>query len=229
MSPTPKASNRHRLRSYAELPTRPWFLAPPRRISSDLDAKTLRLHTFQTARAYETLTRDGLLVGDSSRGLADFQEAYEWMLKQMEQYLAGPPDGLLWLWPNATHRLLRNVARHASGEVLLTVHVPRERMLVSDFSDWHTVLNRCLHVPRQTDESDAEWDARWQARTDAFETRCEPYVSLATSEWPTELRAELETSWEAIFDPVTWPRKPDLQATMRELRRDEVVRAVRIC
>lgn len=51
------------------------------------------LHIFQALAAYETLVRDGVLVGDSSLGDADFQEAYAWMLKQMDARF-GPGSGL---------------------------------------------------------------------------------------------------------------------------------------
>jgi len=41
------------------------------------------MYTIQTRDAYETLVRDGALVGDSSLGWPAFQEAYAWMLRQM--------------------------------------------------------------------------------------------------------------------------------------------------
>jgi len=66
--------------------------------------------------------------------------------------------------------------------VLLAVRVARERVLLSDFHDWHTVLNQSLHVPPLPGES----------------------------------------------DPATWRTPPVLQATIRELRAEDVVRAVRI-
>lgn len=42
--------------------------------------------------------------------------------------------------------------------------------------------------------------------------------------WPEALRAEIESSWEAIFDLTTWRTPPVLQ----ELRAEDVVGAVRI-
>jgi len=193
------------------------------------------MYTFQTREAYETLRRDGVLVGDSSKGADDwageqvFREAYAWMRRQMARRLPGPPHrGLLWLWPTATRELLRDIAKYARGEVLLTVRVARERALLSEFSDWHAVLNRYLHVPVNPGESEDEWELRWTALDDDFGARAKPYDAAPITEWPDELRVEIESSWEAIFDPATWRPKLNLQATISELRTADVVRAVRI-
>lgn len=226
-SPTPTAARR-RLRPYRDLPVRPWFLAPPLRIVSRPGAEMLTMYTLQTHDAYETLARDGVLVGDPSLGWPEFQEAYTWMLRQMDQRLPGPQGGLLWLWPTATHERLRDDARHDPGNVLLTVRVAQARVLLSDFLDWHVVLNRSLHVPLLPGESNEEWEARWTLIDEDFEERATPYRGEPTTAWPEALRAEIESSWEAIFDPATWRTPPVLQATMRELRAEDIVRAVRI-
>jgi len=215
-------------RSYLELPVRPWFLAPPLRVVSEPGAESLTMYTIQTRDAYETLVRDGVLVGDSSLGWPEFQEAYAWMMRQMDQRLPGPPGGLLWLWPTATRRRLRDEARHARGEVLLTVQVAKERVLLSEFLDWHAVLNRSLHVPQLPGESDEAWETRWRPIDDEFDARAKPYRKEPIAAWPGALRAEIESSWESIFDPATWRTPPVLQATMRELRAEDIVCAVRI-
>lgn len=195
---------------------------------SNLDGEQLTLQTLQTREAYETLARDGALVGDSSRGWAEFQEAYGWMLREMDRRLSGSKGGLLWLWPTATRARLRDDARRARGDVLLSVRVARDRVLLSDFMDWHSALNRSLHVPALPGESDADWESRWTVLDDDFRARTAPYGSLPMNDWPEYLRAEIEASWDAIFVPTTWRAKPVLQATMREVRSADVVRAVRI-
>lgn len=187
------------------------------------------LHTIQTREAYGALAADGVLAGDSSRGWDEFQEAYDWMLRQMDQRgLPGPAGSMLWLWASITPRQLRDDARRARDHILLTVRVPRERALISDFSDWHAVLNRFLHVALRPGENHEAWEIRRAALDDDFRVRAEPYECLPITEWRQGLRAELESSWEAIFDPETWGEGASLQATMRELRADDVVRAARI-
>lgn len=84
-------------------------------------------------------------------------------------------------------------------------------MLLSDFLDWHAALNRCFHVPKLPGENDEEWEARWNPLDDDFTARAEPYRVMPIGEWPDDLRAEIESSWEAIFDPETWRTPPVLR------------------
>lgn len=229
METSPTIVLRPRLRSYQDLPSRPWFLAPPWRVVSDAGAEVLTMYTIQSRDAYETLANDGVLIGDSALGWSEFQEAYAWMLCQLDRRLPGGPSGaLLWLWPTATRARLRDDAKRARGEALLTVRVERDRVLLSEFLDWHAVLNRSLHMPARPGESDEEWEARWNPLDDDFTARTDPYRALPIDKWPDELRSEIESSWEAIFNPETWRTPPVLQATLRELRADDVIRAVRI-
>jgi len=216
------------LPAYGDLPARSWFLAPPLRLVSRLKSAVVTLYTVQTREAYETFVREGVLLGDPTLGEPSFQEAYCWMLRQMDARLPPPREGLLWLWANPSRRRLWSNAKLSSGEVLLTVRVHRDRILLSEFSDWHMVLNRGLHVPRFPGEAAAAWEARADALDNEFECEAEPHRDLPLAEWPTNLRSRLETSWEAIFDPATWNAKSWIQATMRELHPEDVVRAVRI-
>lgn len=80
--------------------------------------------------------------------------------------------------------------RHAREEVFLTVRITKDRVLLSEFPDWHSVFDRSLHGPPLPGVNDDEW--------------------------------------EAILDPRTWRTPPVLQATMRELRAEDVVRAMQI-
>lgn len=229
MDTSPTTAWRLHLRSYHELPPRPWLLAPPLRVVSDPDADVLTMYTIQSRDAYETLVSERVFIGDPARGWPEFQEAYAWMLREMGRRLpGGPSGGLLWLWPTVTRTRLRDDAKHARGEVLLTVRVERARVLLSEFLDWHAVLNRSLHVPPLPGEIDEEWEARWNLLDDDFTARASPYRALPIDEWPGGLRTEMESSWEAIFDPATWRTPPVLHATMRDLRADDVIRAVRI-
>ena len=148
------------LQGRGRLPGRPVLLAPPFRVASDLDAPVLRLQTIQTPAAYEALRRNGILAGDPALGDADFAEAYDWMRWQMAARLPTSGDGILWLWAKTTYRDLVGNARHARGDVLLTVRVPRERVLLSHFGDWHTVLNRGPDVPLLPGETIEEWIPR---------------------------------------------------------------------
>ena len=210
------------------LPRRPVLLAPPFRVATYLDAPVLTLHTIQTPAAYDVLRRKGILVGDPALGDADFAEAYDWMRRQMAARLPTAGEGILWLWLKTNYRDLVGNARHARGEVLLTVRVPRERVLLSHFDDWHTVLNRGLEVPLLPGETFEEWSPRFDSAYDEWGLRADSYRDLPIEAWPPNLRAELEASWESIFDLSKREEPLYIQATVHALHASEVVRAVRI-
>lgn len=216
------------LRPYERLTRRPWFLAPPRRVGGNLHAEVLTLHTIQTRVAYETLRRDGTLVGDPALGEADFTEAYSWMRKRMARRLSSSGDGILWLWAKTTYRDLIGSTRYGRGEVLLTVRVPRERVLLSHFDDWHSVLNRSLEVPLLLGETYEQWLPRFDSIRDGWDQRERVYRDLSIDQWPAALRAELESSWDSIFDLGHRTESFYVQATVHELRAHEVSRVVRI-
>lgn len=197
-------SDRPHLREFHDLPAIPWFITPFLR-SLPSSREMLTLSTFQT------------------------REAYAWMSRAMEdRRVPGPTDGMMWLWPHPTRRRIRSHAKQASGDVLLTVRVPHEWVVISEFADWHFALNRMLHVPQRVGESYETWDARWSRVWGQFKARVGDLDRRPSAEWPPELRDELENSWEAIFDPATWQPDSTLQATMRRLRTEDVVGAVRI-
>lgn len=52
------------------------------------------------------------------------------------------------------------LCRLAPGQVLLTCRVPRERVLLSHFGDWHAVVNRRPLIIEHPDESDEAYGAR---------------------------------------------------------------------
>ncbi len=111
--------------------------------------------------------------------------------------------------------------------MLLTAEIPRTRVLLSDFEEWHTVLNKSLAVPLLPGESDDEWSARFDVIHDEWWERTEPYHRLPLAGWPAPLRDELESSWALVFD-LDDAGKRDLQGVVHELRASDVTRAVRI-
>lgn len=230
------------LSPFGDIPVVPWFLASsafaigkrrPRAMSSWTDrsseTETVTLCTFQSPEAYEMLRKEGVLIGDPTRGWEEFQEAYAWLDRNMDDRgIPGPAGALLWLWPDPSARRIRTHARQARGEVMLTVRLPAEKVLISEFDDWHAVLNRVLNVPQRVGEAEEDWDRRSARQWDDFSAKAGSLARGPTDELPTDLRAELENSWQQIFDPSTWHPDSTLQATARELRRAEIVRAVRI-
>ncbi|WP_240372754.1 DUF3841 domain-containing protein [Brevibacterium zhoupengii] len=235
--PETARNDRSCLRAFDDLPAVPWFIAPlmtaaaSRRASRAATPRQelLTLSTFQTKEAYDALLDEGVLIGDPTRGWDEFQEAYAWLMRAMEDRgVPGPAGGMVWLWPNPTQRRIRTHAKQAKGDVLLTACLPPDQVLISEFADWHLPLNRMLHVPRADGEDYGVWDERARRVEADFDSRLGKWKRLPLADWPLELRDEIENSWEAIFDSMTWQPDSTLQATAHQLHADDVIDAVRI-
>ena len=212
------------------LRSRPYWLPGPWRAASIDPASThLLMHTIQRAAVWDDLVRVGVHRPPRWDDDHDFAEGYEWMHWQMTSRLPTSSDGIVWLWAQNTRRDLGSV-RTKPGDVAMTCRIPREKVLVSHFSDWHCVLNRSLFLrPLPGENDELAWhrlepvlDDFLDRRDTAGMTR-QPLVT-----WPEELRREAEASWEDIFDATLWTDRSVLQATTHELRAEDVVRAVRV-
>jgi hypothetical protein len=203
---------------------------PPGRIGYDLDADVLLLHTIQTTTAFEELLTTGILRQEPALADSSWPDAYDWMRRMMAARLPTSGDAALWLWAQIRRVDLVDNCRRARGEVLLTCRVPRERVLLSHFDEWHAVLNANVAIPKRPGESEDEFDKRWGQVYDDFRARINAAGAGNTrvSRWPAELRAEAERSWEGIFDRTKFGTRDYWQATVHELRADDVVGAVRI-
>lgn len=208
----------------------PEHAVPAGRLGYDLTADRLLLHTVQTDEAFDSLVSTGSLISDPALAEPTFADAYDWMLRQMATRLPTQGTTALWLWARISRRELVGTCRRSRGEVLLTCHVPRERVVLSHFLDWHLVLNRGLCVPRLPGESDEDNFHRWEKASDSFDAQLEAagVGGVPVSEWPTELRDQIEQSWESILDPANYGRYECWQATLHTLHTDDVVDAVRL-
>lgn len=203
---------------------------PSGRIGYSHTADRLLLHTIQTAEAFEELQSTGKLKPDTSLAEPHFEDAYGWMLRQMASRLPTTGDGALWFWARIHRRDLVDLCKCSPGSVLLTCRVPRERVLVSHFGDWHAVLNGSPHVPDLPGESEEDYVARLERIFDEFEVRQKAagVPRQPIRDWPADLRADLERTWEHILDPSTFCRSDTLQATMHVLHNEDVVEAVHL-
>lgn len=204
---------------------------PPGRLRFNISAPCIRMHTVQSAEAFEELLTKGRLVPDPAKSEPHFADAYAWLLQRMDAALPTTGAGAIWLWARIKRLDLVDLCKSSRGQVLLTCDIPRERVLLSHYMDWHSVLNRSPHIPEIVGESDEEFCARLDRAFDDVEARLHA-VSLHRSdpygEWPEDLRRDLERGWETILDTRTYGRYESWQATVHYLESADVVAAVRL-
>lgn len=203
---------------------------PAGRIGYDLDADVLRLHTIQTVQAFEQLQQTGALRADPARVCTEWPEAYGWMSRMMQERLPTTGDTALWLWARIRRDDLVRMCRRERGQVLLECRVPRARVLLSHFDEWHSALNVWPAVPRIPGEPDADYDRRYDQVVDDFRARLDAAGADRgqISSWSADLRADVEQSWECMFDRSWYGRFDCWQATVHELLASDVVEAVLI-
>lgn len=110
------------------------------------------LWTIQHKVAYEELLRTKVLRANPEYICEEFfRESYDWMAEQMKKRIGNPPEGVsqpVWAWYQWEGKRKRPDMRShgcwghkGTPIVLLTLDVPDECVLLSDFDYWHVVLN----------------------------------------------------------------------------------------
>ena len=159
----------------------------------------MRLWTIQGIEIYEQMQREGIayctkpIMGDEPV----FVHAYHWMANQMRKRIGEPPiqniEYPLWAWyqynsakSNKPPKSVNDVPEGVSA--YMEIEIPDKDVLLSEFSNWHAVLNECplsnwKKIDKKTDKLDKEAGRR-----------------LTFHEYPIAIQKEIEDSWEAIFD-----------------------------
>jgi hypothetical protein len=161
--------------------------------------------------------------------------AYDWLCKKMDERcsVSRPADVTypIWAWywwagPKKRKPDLRfeSTRHYATSEpcVLMTLDVPDGEVLLTEYHAWHHVLNAWYLAP--------------EPAVDDFEARCEAKGLNPFRDKPlpdAALQAELEGTWDQIFDlakiPALLEYEADesyVQATFWELRPEMVREAV---
>ena len=111
------------------------------------------LWTIQDLKPYEKMLASGSLRADEKFILCEeFKQPYLWMTEQMIKRIGLPPEGVtlpVWAWYQWEGKRkrpdMRSQGRHYGEKgmpiVLLTIDVPPDCVLLSDFDYWHFPLN----------------------------------------------------------------------------------------
>ena len=191
----------------------------------------MKLYTVQPLSVYDLLCQEGRFLSrpaaypeaflNAVPGRFEYVLAYDWMMaKMMARGLPRPHPEVYPIW--AFYRWLGikrpkpdlrssavKLPPELGRQVLMTVDIPEERVLLSDFFSWHSCLNY--------------WHAGPVKASNDFDRR-----SL-----PEPFHQELVASWDRVLDlaaarRIQHTRKDDqvIQATFWELGADEVTEAV---
>lgn len=123
------------------------------------------LWTIQHETVYKALLKSGFFVPDGTHGFMkeDFQHAYDWLCEQMRLRISHTLENAkypVWAWyqwegvrkrpdMRTSHKVL---SPSGTPIVLLTLEVPDEEVLLSDFDMWHSTLGN--HYLALTEEED---------------------------------------------------------------------------
>lgn len=169
------------------------------------------LWTIQHRNAYERLVETGVLQvnKDFFYCQKELIYAYDWMAEQMIARVGAPPPNVeypVWAWVQwegcRGRRDLRYAGYGARGTPMVQIEFEADEkdMLLSDFDDWHLVLNRTYIA-----DSEKEFD--------------DFYGDLGEN-----CQQEIEASWQKVFElgryTPGWntpPWQKSIQATLWEV------------
>ena len=113
----------------------------------------MRLWTIQGIEIYEQLLRDGVVYctkpawGDDE----NFVKAYQWMADEMRLRIGEPPikdvKYPMWAWYQYNSAKSKMPPRsyldiQEGVSAYMEIEIPDDEVLLSDFSNWHNVLNQ---------------------------------------------------------------------------------------
>ena len=165
----------------------------------------MRLVTIQPYEVLEILNAQGRFVCygpkcENVSGEYSFAPAYQWLAKEMVKRIGPAPTGVaypIWAWYKSDDDFA-DWGPEGEKYAKLTVDIDPSRVVLSDFDDWHCVLN-CS--PLLTDEeAESDFDANW----DRYE-----------AEGPEAV----EATWQRIFHS----DRDYVQATFWELLLSDIV------
>jgi hypothetical protein len=154
---------------------------------------TIRLWTLQELTLWERLRQCGVLYTNAACVDPDFLPAYQWMREQMSRRLPsydGHYPWWAWFRPKPDLRAEGFFPHFPPGvrRVRIELAVPKDRVLLSDYSSWHMVLNRSYLALTELE------DEAWQSDLNPLE------ISATQCPLPEPWRSRLVASWERVFD-----------------------------
>lgn len=107
------------------------------------------LWTLQPVEVYEEIQEKGMYVTDEKYIDSMFKSAYDWLVPKMETRIGKKPRGVqypVWAWHTWEDARKKPDLRQRHMEkgmkaVCLTLEIPDNQVVLTDFDNWHFVLN----------------------------------------------------------------------------------------
>ena len=114
--------------------------------------------SIQPVAVYEKLMEDGVYRCDPEKieffDDENFRRCYDWLVSKMEEKIGKRPDGVtypVWAWlkkgernrPDLRHERW-NCGRKGERFVCMEIEIPDEKVVLSDFDTWSTMLSNSL-------------------------------------------------------------------------------------
>ena len=126
----------------------------------------MRLWTVQPLDIIDIIKKQGYFVctSEKSENYEDFKDAYDWLIIQMKNRGIKQPKGVelpIWAWHtfNGNHKKLDlrygGLGIKGQRQACIEVEVPDNQVLLSDYNNWHFVLNNSWYDNSQNEE---EWN-----------------------------------------------------------------------
>jgi hypothetical protein len=169
----------------------------------------MRLWTIRSEKAWRSAQKGfsgEFFIWNSADAEWSFQTAYHWMAKQMRERLRIPTRRLItfpvWAWVKRPDLRWERHNYHGR-QVLIEFEEDAKNVLLSDFDNWHFVLNS-YYLGTQKDTNTYERDLKKAGlRFRRFE------------QLPWDFRIRVEKSWEAGVFKIR--KKSTVQATLWEI------------
>lgn len=179
----------------------------------------MRLYSIQTLEAYNSLIENGVLLGSDKYIWPEFKSSYDWLVQQMKLKIGGKEyinQYPIWAWFQYHDSIkrkpdLRSTSHLEKGTlgVRIEFEKPDNQVLLSDFNDWHCVLNYWPHI-----EDDKHFDKLLKDNNVKFGD---------VENYTPEIHKFIQDSWQNIFD-LTNIENRSIQATMWNIKKEEIIK-----
>ncbi len=173
------------------------------------------LWSIQTIKAWEILSKKGIIYTDQRYIPNAFKEPYRWMSEQTESHIGNVPyknAKPLWGWYQWSNNKKKKPDLRSSGllsagskGVRIQIEINENEVLLSDFELWHFVLNYWYLPSPEEDENKFDH-------------------LIGTYSWtnpaPSYLHSKIVKSWNRIFNV---NGKNSIQATLWNIKIEQVM------